>query len=319
MNNENHQATNNKAALTKATNSSSVSTRSKTAGGHDGSPLMPKSNGASTVLPPEWCRELQKLKADIVESVKGLIKNSEARLLSKFNDLSSEVTQLRQAQKMINVRLTAIESSHEELAVLKQQVRNMRDSLEKSEMEKVSTDLIMHGIPNSINETCADLFSKLCTTINFQKPVVRDIFRVPPRNETNASPIVIRLSTSNERNQLFKAVASYCKANKHTLSLADVGLAGNAKIYLQESLTKANREIMLHATRLKRQGMLSAAFSIRGQVFVRKEKGEEAKRIAHKTEIDSIISSQVVVRNKKTNEVPAKNDVSSAENDIVIS
>lgn len=60
---------------------------------------------------------------------------------------------------------------------------------------------------------------------------------------------------------------------------------------MHESLTKKNRELMFYAAQLKQQRCLAAAFTIRGRVFIRKKKGEQAKQVFNKGEVDSFIAS----------------------------
>ena len=123
---------------------------------------------------------------------------------------------------------------------------------------------------------------------------VRDIFRLPAKKDKTSSPIVVKLSCSQARNHLFKAVAGFCKEKKRSITLKDIGLSEQTNVYLHESLTKANRELMFYAAQLKRQSMLAAAFSIRGQVFVRMQKGADAIRVFEKDEIDKLVSAQAL-------------------------
>ena len=158
----------------------------------------------------------------------------------------------------------------------------------------VSTDLIINGIPDKEKRTCSDLFSSLCNVVGVEVPPVRDIFRLPPNKDNVSSPIIVKLSCAQSRNQLFKAVAGFCKEKQRSITLKDIGLNDQTNVYLHESLTKVNRKIMFYAAQLKRQNLLSAAFSIRGQIFVRMQKGADAVRVFNKDEIDKLVSAHAL-------------------------
>lgn len=143
-----------------------------------------------------------------------------------------------------------------------------------------------------------EIFSKICQAVNNEMPAVREAFRVPVKEhngsqqrDKTSSPIVVKLFSSYARSQLFKSVAGFCKAKKRALKLNDIAIDGSASIHIHESLSKANREIMHYAAQLRRQKHLSAVFSIRGQVLVRKRDGEMAVRVLDKKGIDEIVGT----------------------------
>jgi len=232
------------------------------------------------------------------------------RLLEKIEMLSHDVAGLKQTHKLLEVRLNAVEALTDNIPILQHHLRDMKSELESQANELISTDLIINGIPENTEKACFDVFKSVCTAVGLQTPPVREIFRLPSkqtndssaRNENHSAPqnnnnhssksaIIVKLFSAQVRNELFKAVAKYCKASKKPLSLQDLGIDGNAQIHIHECLSKSNRELMHHASQLKRQSLLSSAYSFRGRVFVRKDKGDKALPIRNRAEIDSIVAA----------------------------
>lgn len=88
-------------------------------------------------------------------------------------------------------------------------------------------------------------------------------------NNTNPSPIIVKLNSAYDRSRLFVAVARYLKSSRKALTRRNIGIDSDEKIFVHECLTKKNREIMQLATQLKRQKRLVSVFSIRGQIYAK--------------------------------------------------
>lgn len=95
------------------------------------------------------------------------------------------------------------------------------------------------------------------------------IYRVPPnRNQhkyssgnVTTSPIIIRFYFEDAKQHF---MYSYFK--KKGLNLADIGFKTSSRIYINESLTKLNREIFNSAAQAKRLHKLHKYFTRRGLV-----------------------------------------------------
>lgn len=262
-------------------------------------PLHNRGKESVSPLPAHWVQLLEKRMAKVEESLferlSAKIKSSEERLMEKFSEVSVELTNVKKNIKLLDVRLTAVETSCEVIAALTAEVGALRKEAAVNENKTVATDFIISGIPKAGNENYAQIFSNICKAVGGEIPAVREIFRAPAKSEnkqSNSPPIiVVKLFSPYARSQLFKAIAGFCRTKKRALNLNDIGVDGAASIHIHESLSRENRKLMLYAAQLKRNKMLAAAFSIRGHVHIRKREGDEAIRVIDKKSIDEIVSS----------------------------
>lgn len=82
--------------------------------------------------------------------------------------------------------------------------------------------------------------------------------------------IVAKLLSPYEKNFLLKSIAKYRREYKTQLSLNHAGIQSDQYIYLNENLTPHNHKIFKAALRLKKDNKISAAYTLRGLVYIKK-------------------------------------------------
>lgn len=135
-----------------------------------------------------------------------------------------------------------------------------------------SNTLVIDGIPYSQCKGDAAVFlNSLCTSINTQVPAYDDIFTTKQRGSTNDSgSIIIKLRHNVDKFKLLKAARATVKAKKvKALTLNDIGISSNERIYIHESLTKRNYRIFRELVRLKKKLNYKSVFTSNGRVFIK--------------------------------------------------
>ncbi|XP_036346925.1 uncharacterized protein LOC118756261 [Rhagoletis pomonella] len=256
--------------------------------------LQSKGDSKGVNSPTTVCL-LERLEAKLEASIENIImkiKESEERVMEKIGEISAEITNLKSAMKAVDVRVSALESLRYESNDQNKEVITLCQQVDELENALVATDVIIYGVPLIAEENLTSLFSKLCTSINLTPLPARSTFRLRKNNSNKKpSPIIVKLNSSYDRSLLFKAIAGFFKANRTSLTLRDIGLNGDEKIYVHECLTNKNRELIQIATRLKRQKLLASAFSIRGQIYVRKHLNSEATKVLDCESVERIAAA----------------------------
>lgn len=250
-------------------------------------PLAPTTTGLN--------KKLDELKESIV-MLTAELGRTEERIMQKFGELSAETANLKSSVAAMEKRVSAVENACADTLLLRNELIAAENQINALEANAVATDLIITGVPQTANECLPELMAKICRTVEHKAPPLCDAFRVRSRGSSNTKlkpnnspPIVIKLFSAPDRNQLLKSVSAFCKTKQRSLALSDIDLPGYGSIHVNESLPRKLREVMTHASMLRRQKKLVSAYSIRGRVYVRRKSGEDAKLVNSVAEVDAVI------------------------------
>lgn len=157
-------------------------------------------------------------------------------------------------------------------------MNGLRSHLTKIEEKSIASDIIIRGIPATEHENLSDIFTTLCANINCPNIKINNAFRLKNNNARNNfttdAGIIVKLSSLSDKSKILRAAASYRKQNSSTLTLRIIGLDSDTPIYINECLTKINKQILNAAVRLKRSRHLWAVYTLRGRVYVKRAQGD---------------------------------------------
>ena len=102
----------------------------------------------------------------------------------------------------------------------------------------------MLGVPWVANENLHTVFNKICEVLNIETPNTVSIHRVK-RNDSGEGPIIVKLTSGNERNQLMRSLALYRRNNnKGMMRLNNIGFESDSPIYVNKNFTSRNNNIV---------------------------------------------------------------------------
>lgn len=206
---------------------------------------------------------------EIMETLSGKIKDSEAKIVAEINKLNERVN-------VLETRLSHLESKEQHVNTLSEEVNKLKKFIARQENSAVSCDLRLHGVPAERNQDIHLVFNKICETIGMEAPPVTSIYRINNSNRNHAqsanvdAPIAIKLACKNDRNNVLKNISLYKKKTKDLLRLKHAGIESDTPIYMNELLTKDNHRILKAAITLKKRKLIHAVFSSRGLVYIKK-------------------------------------------------
>lgn len=228
--------------------------------------------------------------SDKVNAVKEEAESNLAKLSttvdSRFEDVTRNINYLRadNEQKIVEVANGAV-------AEWKLQTESRLDKMERLAL---SNELVITGIPYSQGENPSDVVGDIVNALNCNlKPAdFSSIYRValkkkqrknPSGNVT--APIIIRFYFEDAKQHL---MSSYFQ--RKGLNLTDIGFKTSSRIYINESLTKSNREIFSSAAQAKRLQKLHKYFTRRGLVYVQMAADSRAVCIESVGKLNELIS-----------------------------
>lgn len=138
----------------------------------------------------------------------------------------------------------------------------------------LSNDLIVSGIPYTLNEDLLHYFRCWCQILGYCEATipmvdVRRLSRMPLR-EGSTSLVLIQFAITNQRNYFF---GKYLRVRSFTLS--QIGFKSDQRVYVNENLTPVARRLKSKAMELKRNGKIHNVYSRGGVIFVRWPNAEQ--------------------------------------------
>lgn len=225
------------------------------------------------------------------DHIKSLISESEQRIRSL---VESEFQSFRNAISDITERVRNLEVKCEQVDNLKVEICELKKKLLASENSIVADSIRISGIPFVENEDLSCSFNNICQNLNIIAPQVKNIYRLRRIYKLNKpqkpkeEDIVVKLQSPYAKNFLLKSIARHKRENRSKLTLRHAGIQSDQPIYINEDLTPHNHKILMSALRLKRDGKIHSAYTLRGLVYVRKRSTDEPVLMEYIEDLDKL-------------------------------
>ena len=251
--------------------------------------------------------------------------NIEEKLKKWGNDFKHEFTKLLD-MKVLELEQTIDTKLHEMNFIFEQKIKTLSENQNRLELEldalqrdKLSTDLIIFGVPETHNENLKDTVNMICQTINSPPPSIQAVFRAKSSRgieTTNTDAcIVLKLDDRADKINMLKAIVTHCKNTKSSLKLSDIGFDSRQSFFVNESLTKRNYHLEREAIKLKRRKLIFSTHTSNGQIYIRIESNQPAIIINSMDDLTNAIGSRTDDSNKSaslhTPPVDGNNDAAS--------
>ncbi|KAJ8728957.1 hypothetical protein PYW07_006653 [Mythimna separata] len=260
----------------------------------DTSPTNTTSSEATQELTLDIRAELKKFKDDIIKSVR-----SEFLLLR--NDLSEMRTSLQSTNERISgleERVSAIENrkgTQPMSSDVHKLIDQLRSDINDRDQELLATDIQISNLPETSGEnpihTAILVASKIDVKIEARDIVSAERIGGRRINVTQPAPVatrprflVVQLARRDLRDEMLEAARS-----RRGMTSADLGLPGApARFYVNERLTKTNRELFRMAREAGGRLGWQFVWCKRGRILARCKPGEPASQIRCEADIQRI-------------------------------
>lgn len=213
-------------------------------------------------------------------------KNTQEDLKRMSDSLSAQMNTLR-ANISVEIEQLREENNNTfgKLTISIEKVKS--DTVSAADRNFRMNDLIVSGVPFTPTEDLSAYFSKWCQCLGYTEnctPLV-DIRRLAKgaQKAGTASPLLIQFAITVQRNDFF---ARYLRSR--SLSLVTIGFSVNKRIFINENLGIASRELRSKALTMKKNGQLTGVFTRDGTVYVKKSGSDRAMAVTCETELEAI-------------------------------
>lgn len=235
----------------------------------------------SNIMPPKTTtiktRSVSESIPDNNENICALLKNLDAKLDVRVNDLASDLTTKyehesngirAEIQKHFGTLDNKVEGVIKDLQVQTERVGVVESSIEDNNRSKRLNDIVLRGIPVYQNEQLLKMFESISKAIKYEHPIhacINNIFRIGKRNINtgSASPIIVQFTTLLYKREF---MSQYFKHGD--LKLSDIGGNTSNRIYASDNLTKHNGVIHHRALQLVKTKQLQKVQIRSGLVFI---------------------------------------------------
>lgn len=190
-----------------------------------------------------------------------------------LQDIVSENIKLKKEQQSLKNKMKELEG----------RLVHVENNIEREEIDKRKCNIVIVGLKDkqSLQENVKKVFQKLDPEI---KSDGYSILTVPKKSPS--SPVIVRFN----KLQIVERMMELRKRKK-TLTTIECGIDGESRnIYFNEDLPKATRDLYKKARELKGKNY-KYVWCKNGQIFVRKDEGDEAVKINSVEQIKILIDN----------------------------
>lgn len=233
--------------------------------------------------------KIDSLEASLSNKIDAVKAEMEIRIktVNKEFDQRLQDSMVSMMQQCNEISSNAVKSMKENVDNLQARHESRLDKLERFSLEK---DLVVSGIPLENDDNPFGIIGDICAALNcnlHQNDFV-SVFRLRSKSTSSKNkrivPIVVRVQDDWVKQEL---LSSYFK--KKNLNLTDIGFKTAARIFINERLTMANREIFNRASEAKKLNLLHRFYTRRGLVFIHRGEKDPPMCIYHIGELDPIL------------------------------
>lgn len=229
----------------------------------------------------------------------------EQHLISvKSQNESIRLTSIETDKSITNIlsQLKTMDSKIEKLEFEKQDILNQMSILEKNIdiMERKHTRFCIEirNVPKRKQESRIHLYEyihSLYQTLNISNTAnIRDVHRLPSKNEQNTSTIVVEFANTLDKSNILKLSKEYNRGNPAgRLNSTNLGLKEQMPIYINEQLTAKGKRLFYLARQAKKAQNYSYCWTANGDVIMRERDGMPSVVIKSEAQLELLKSSTV--------------------------
>ncbi|XP_054270862.1 uncharacterized protein LOC128991735 [Macrosteles quadrilineatus] len=230
---------------------------------------------------------LEKNSNDIVE-----IKKEQKDMCESIELCHATINDFKQ---LISTQDLKIRECENEVQKTKKDTYKFGKSVEKvqrevRDLEQYShrNNLIIYGIPEDNDEKIMFVIRRLATALHFQdwsEKLVDAVHRMGKYDPTNTSPrpIIIRFVRRLDKDAFLNK-----RKERRNLKASDLGFSSEDSIYVNESLTPENRDLLKKTRDAAKAKGYSQVWTANCSIFVRRNKDTDAIKIRSDVDIDSM-------------------------------
>ena len=212
-------------------------------------------------------------------------------LEDKMDRMIDEMDRVREEQQKTNDLIKLFQKTvtqlQDELKKRDNRIEELEDVVHEFQQHYRSTYLEVHNLEERKDEKEEDLRAitiKIGRTLGIEvkNEEIEAIHRIPTKNTTKPKPIIIQWSSRKQRNNVLAGRKNVITQNQI------YGDGSKGRIYINESLTKFNKELLFEAKKKAQEKKFRFVWSREGKIFVRKEEKSKVIQIKNVKDLEMI-------------------------------
>lgn len=210
------------------------------------------------------------------------------------------VGSMKEQDVKINSCVSEVECLRNENGQLTRRVNGLEQQINECEQYSHRNNLIVYGVPQDSKENILHVIMRLAKAIRFEgwsDKLVDAAHRMGQREkekddkvkedkedkEDYVKPIIIKFVSRLDRDIFLQK-----RKVKRNLLASDLGFASENIVYVNESLTPANRKLLLKTREVAKKKGYEYIWTFNCSIFVRKSTGAPAKKILREGDLETL-------------------------------
>lgn len=211
-------------------------------------------------------------------------KNSIKFISEQYDEILGRLKTIEEEKKEL---IKENESLREELTATTTALNRLKEDHNNLEQYSRRDCLEIRGIPISEDENTNESVVKLANKIGV-KMAYQDIstcHRLPRRSDPQALPaIIVKFVRRDMRDQLYRA-----RKRLRNMTSKDLGYRNNNRVYINESLTQSNKNLLSKCLKLKRDSKFKFLWTISGKIMLRQREDSRVFCIQSEKDLNKLI------------------------------
>lgn len=228
--------------------------------------------------------------------------SSEERIMESINELKKELgAEIRSLKETLNfysekyeeqknknlIFTQEINNLKKENEIIHQELKKLKNQTDRKDKESRTNNIVIMGVTHSLEEaktSPTEIKTKIGKVLSYIDPNLKHPdFKVSILNRNKPdSPVLVSFNTTEQKNMILAM-----RREKGKILSSNCGLPGTNLIFLNEDLTKEQRELFRLARSLKNHGF-KFIWVKHGVVYVRKSENSDVIKVSNEADINQL-------------------------------
>lgn len=228
----------------------------------------------------------------IEKSIASQIKTQTEDLRDTYLGIEKSIDYMSGQLASLDSKILIFEEQRKEMAT---SIVRIDDKIESVQRELTKTCIEIRGVPKKQKETKHELYELVQNAFKlaqqeFSPISVRDVFRLPSKQEQTVSTVVVELSNTLIKTEFLDGIKKYTRSHpRDPLQSSVLGLKETKSvIYISDHLTPKMRRLHYLAREFVKTEGFAFCWTTNGRVFIRKQEGHPYINIKSEDQLASL-------------------------------
>lgn len=216
------------------------------------------------------------------------IKKEQQEMCTSIELCHSNIVDFKKLLTGQDLKITKCENEvkqmNEEVLKMTNDLNKVEDNVRDLEQYSHRNNLIVYGVPEETNENILFVMRRLASALQFEdwsSKLIDAVHRMGKISDSRPRPIIIRFVSRLDKDMFLSK-----RKVRRNLKASDLGFANEGSIYVNESLTAKNRELLRSTREAAKKKGYNQVWTANCTIYTRRDKGSPAIRILSTKDID---------------------------------